>query len=112
MSISKNSIFSSNVISRVHDNELRFTSNQDIFTLFELFERMNNIIWKELEYNQNVNSFRRELQNLQIEMYANILFSNYDFNSDAQSMTRNSLKEILKNIYMNLSNPKYNLERI
>ena len=48
------------------------------------------------------------LQNLQIEMYSKILFSNYEFNSDAQSMTRNSLKQILKKTYTALSNSAFN----
>ena len=41
-------------------------------------------------------------------MYSNILFSPYNFNSDARSMTRKSLKNILKNIYISLGNPIYN----
>ena len=45
---------------------------------------------------------------IQIELYSNILFSTYNFNSDARSMTRNSLKNILKKIYLSLSNPIYN----
>ena len=103
-----NSIFSSDVISRVHDNELRFTSNQDIFTLFELFERMNNIIWKELEYNQNVNSFRRELQSHYLDVMHNT-YKDKDLPIDAQNLALESIKQIYnilkeqdyKNIYNN-----------
>ena len=74
----------------------------------EIFDKINQSVWQELKLNENINSYKRELQNLQIEMYSSILFSNYEFNSDAQSMTRNSLKTILKNIYTALSSNQYN----
>jgi len=68
----------------------------------ELFFTVDETIWQELILNENINSYKRQLQTMHLEMYSNILLYNYDFNSDAQSLTRNSLKNILKNIYLTL----------
>ena len=101
------SLFDPRRLARVQDNEIKFTGD-DIFTMNEIFDKINKCVWQELDIKENINSYKRELQNLQIEMYSNILFSSYQFNSDAQAMTRNSLKTILKNIYLSLGSDKYN----
>ena len=119
-----NRVFSSDVISRVIDNELKFTYDQEIFTLFELFGRMNDIIWKELKEYKNINSFRRELQNHHLNLMDNI-YKNKDLPVDAQNLAFKSIKQIYsiineqdyQNIYDNytishLKNMQYKIEKI
>jgi hypothetical protein len=69
----------------------------------ELFESIDLVIWQELSNSENINSYKRELQNMQINLYSEMIHSKYKFPSDAVSLARNSLKKILKNIYSNLS---------
>ena len=45
---------------------------------------------------------------MQINLYSDIIHSKVQFPSDAVSLARNSLKEILKNIYINLGNSELN----
>ena len=119
-----NRVFSSDLISRVHDNERKFDINQEIFTLFELFERMNVIVWRELKTNQNINSFRRELQSHHLNLMHDV-YKNKNLPIDAQNLAFESIKQIYgiingqdyKNIYDNytashLSNTKHKIEQI
>ena len=100
------SLFDPRRLARVQDNEIKF-SEGEAFTMEELFAKIDASIWEELNLNENINSYKRELQNLQIEIYSKILFSSHEFNSDAQAMTRNSLKKILKETYVSLSNSEF-----
>ena len=103
-----NRIYNIDVISRVHNNELRFNVNQEVFTLFELFDSMNNIIWEELKNGNSINSFRRELQNHHINLMIKI-YSDKKFPVDAQNLSLKSLQNIydtiskqdIQNIYDN-----------
>ena len=88
-----NRIYNIDVISRVHNNELRFNSNQEIFTLFELFDSMNNIIWEELRRGNSINSFRRELQNHHLQLMLTIYKDN-KFPIDAQNLALESIQKI------------------
>ncbi len=117
-----NRIYNIDVISRVHNNELRFNPNQEIFTLFELFDSMNNIIWAELKHGDSINSFRRELQNHYIDLMIKI-YRDSQFPIDAQNLALESMQIIyakiksqnIKEIYDNytqlhLANMKYKIE--
>ena len=119
-----NRVFSPDLISRVHDNERKFNANQEIFTLFELFERMNAIVWKELKLNQNINSFRRELQSHYLNLMHSI-YKNKNLPIDAQNLALESIKQIYsvinqqdyKNIYNNytishLANMEHQIKQI
>ena len=88
-----NNLYSLDVISRVHDNELRFNSSQVIFTLFEMFDNLNNIIWSELKNQDSINSFRRELQNHHINLMIQ-MFQNKKFPIDAQNLALESIQTI------------------
>ena len=88
-----NNLYSLDVISRVHDNELRFNSSQEIFTLFEMFDNLNNIIWSELKNQDSINSFRRELQNHHINLMIQ-MFQNKKFPIDAQNLALESIQTI------------------
>jgi hypothetical protein len=86
-------------IARVHDNEIRFNEGDDIFTMSEIFDFMNTTIWSELDKNENINSFRRELQRNYVEMMTQILIeSESNFPKDALSLTRSHLVKVFKQI--------------
>lgn len=97
------SLFHPRRLARIHDNEVK-SETFDIFTMEELFESMDLVIWQELSSSENINSYKRELQKMQINLYSEMIHSEFQFPSDAVSLARNSLKKILKNIYSNLSN--------
>ena len=88
-----NNLYSLDVISRVHNNELRFNVNQEIFTLFEMFDSMNNIIWLELKNRDSINSFRRELQSHHINLMIK-MFQDKKFPIDAQNLALKSIQTI------------------
>jgi hypothetical protein len=88
-----NNLYSLDVISRVHNNELRFNVNQEVFTLFEMFNSMNNIVWLELKNEDSINSFRRELQSHHINLMIK-MFQDKKFPIDAQNLALESIQTI------------------
>ncbi len=92
-----NNIYRIDVVSRIHNNELRFNPDQEVFTLFEMFNSMNNIIWTELKNQESVNSFRRELQNHHIDLMINI-FKNKKYPVDAQNLALQAIQSLLTTI--------------
>ncbi len=88
-----NNLYGLDVITRVHNNELRFNANQEEFTLFEMFDSMNNIIWLELKNQDQINSFRRELQSHHINLMIS-MFQNKKFPIDAQNLALESIQTI------------------
>ena len=92
-----NNLFSLDVLSRVHDNELRFNNKQEVFTLFEMFDSLNNIIWLELFNKNSINSFRRELQSHHISLMINI-FKDKKYPVDTQNLALESMQTVYKKI--------------
>ena len=45
-------------------NVLKVNSNEETFTIFELFDTISNDLWVELDKLNEINSFRRETQSL------------------------------------------------
>ena len=79
--------------------------------MVELFNTVNIMIWEELELGENINSYRRELQESQIDLLRVIVLDLYNttsFPSDAKTLARSNLKATLKNIYFNLANTNLN----
>ena len=100
------SIFHPRRILRLQDNELRYT-NEDQFTMVELFNTINYALWEELNASNNINSYRRELQKTHINLLRTIILdidNNIGFPNDAKILARSNLKSTLKNIYHTLSN--------
>jgi hypothetical protein len=99
-------LFNYRTIRRVHDNELKVKGN-DVFSLNELFNHVQKSIWSELNNDNSISSFRRELQRLYIERMQIILLDeeNY-FPNDAYSLARFNLTEVLNgiNVKLNSSN--------
>ena len=100
-SIGLYSLFHPRRLSRIQDNELRYIK-EDRFTMQELFASTSTSLWTELG-NNNINSFRRDLQTTYIKLLEVIIINNsIDFPNDAKLLARYNLKNILKNIYSTL----------
>tara|TARA_Y100001968_G_scaffold183875_1_gene168418 strand:- start:569 stop:3178 length:2610 start_codon:yes stop_codon:yes gene_type:complete len=90
-------IFNPLVLSRVQDNEIRFSRNEDKFTMSELFLTLRKSIWSELNDRQNINSFRRGLQRIHLETLIDIIIEKDSAtNYDAIILARQDLIEIQK----------------
>ena len=88
-------IHSPRIIHRIHDNVLKVESNEEKMTLFELFDTISNQMWIELEKFDEINSFRREIQSLYIDMLSYIYFDeNQKFPRDTKSISYATLKKI------------------
>ena len=61
------------VLQRLQDNEVRFPSGADKFTMAEMFTTLRNAIWSELDSGENINSYRRELQRMHLYLLNRIL---------------------------------------
>ncbi len=98
-------IFNPVILQRVQDNEIRFGNNANKFTLSELFQTTSTMMWKELEYNKNVNSFRRNLQkeHLEILIYT-MLNKNGDFPNDAIALSRENLSKLIAKLHFAINN--------
>ena len=81
------------IFARIRDNELKFPKGESIYTLTEHFQKITQSLWSELEQNNNINSFRRDLQKSHVNVLSIILLNkrNY-FHSDAVALARASLK--------------------
>ncbi|MDD3051271.1 MAG: zinc-dependent metalloprotease [Candidatus Cloacimonetes bacterium] len=60
-------LYNENKLERILDNEMKFTNEEQTFTLAEMFTTLRNEIWKEIIDRTNINSFRRNLQNMHLE---------------------------------------------
>ena len=68
---------------------------------------MMKMIWKEIDQGENVNSFRRNIQNQHIEILITIMLNNNNrFPSDAVALSRDNLNNIYKKIQIELKNEK------
>ena len=92
------------IFARIRDNELKFPEGDHIFTLAELFQSITESLWTELDQNQNINSFRRDLQKSHVEVLSIILLNKARyFHSDAIALARASLQELYDNIIASLN---------
>ena len=96
-------LFDPRRLARIQDNELK-TDEMNPFTQDELFSEITSCIWIELKENKNINSFKRQLQQIHIMLLSDILYNNYSFTNDSIALARFSLESILENIYLTLSN--------
>ena len=87
------------ILTRIRDNELKVPEDADVFTLAELFQNITISLWSELNKNQNINSFRRDLQKSHIDVLSIILLNEQRyFHSDAVALARSSLRGLYSNI--------------
>ncbi|HKQ49988.1 MAG TPA: zinc-dependent metalloprotease [Phycisphaerae bacterium] len=70
-------------IGRIHDNQVKFDDDEEVYTLYEHLSGLNDAIWSELADNDRegsekkpfVNSFRRNLQRTHLNMMLNLVLS-------------------------------------
>ena len=87
------------IFARIQDNELKFADDESKYLLSEHFTTITNYLWSELNLNDNINSFRRDLQKSHVEVLTTILLNEKSFfTSDAIALARYNLKEIHKKI--------------
>jgi len=98
-------IFTPPILQRIQDNEIRLGNHKNKFTLNELFETMSTIIWKELENNKNVTSFRRNLQKEHLEILIYIMLNKNDsFPNDAIAFSRENLNKLSAKVHFAINN--------
>ncbi|MCH2128756.1 MAG: zinc-dependent metalloprotease [Pirellulaceae bacterium] len=90
-----NRLLSSDVLSRMHDNEAKLPTDQDAFTSAELIERLTHSIFSEVEnlepgeYTNRkpaITSLRRNLQRLYLKRLANIAMGRMFAPQDCQTV--------------------------
>ena len=89
-------LFSTDTLSRLHDNEAKLPADQDAFTAAELIERLTHSIFSEVEslepgeYTNRkpaITSLRRNLQRLFLKRLANIAMGRTNAPQDCQTLT-------------------------
>ncbi|MBI4712139.1 MAG: zinc-dependent metalloprotease [Planctomycetes bacterium] len=94
------------VLARVEDMPMRLEITEEPFGLAELFAGLREGIWSELSRQENINSFRRNLQREYTERLINIFRTSPDnLPADAVSLARNDLVIIQQNIATALGDP-------
>ena len=87
------------IFARIRDNELKFLEGESVYTLTEHFQKITKSLWTELEQNNNINSFRRDLQKSHVEVLTVILLNERGyFHSDAVALARASMRKMYTNI--------------
>jgi len=87
------------IFARIRDNELKFLDGESVYTLTEHFQKITKSLWTELEQNNNINSFRRDLQKSHVEVLTVILLNKRGyFHSDAVALARASMRGMYANI--------------
>ena len=102
-------VFNPTILQRIQDNEIRMGENQNKFTLNEMFGTLSTVIWKELENNGNVNSFRRNLQKEHLEILVYIMLDkNNQFPNDAVAFSRENLHKLSAKLHFSINNDSLN----
>ncbi len=61
-------LYSTYVLNRLSDNELRFASGDPVFSMTDMFSFLRAELWQEVDLGDNIDSYRRELQRLHLEI--------------------------------------------
>jgi hypothetical protein len=93
-------LFQPVTLSRIQDNELRFTSKEEQFALADMFAGLDTSIWSELEKSPSeIGSLRRNLQREHLKQLIRLATRNSPgAPEDATSLARASLKHINEKI--------------
>ena len=80
------------LLSRMQDLELRYSADEEPFTMAEMFTELRDAIWTELSEPTNINSFRRGLQRTHLEHLISMLVTpGYGIPEDARTLVRADL---------------------
>ncbi len=92
------------LLTRMLDIEIRYSDSEDRFTIAEMFMKLRETIWSELEKPTNINSFRRTLQREHLGKLIKLLLQpDGRAPQDASSLARMDLIAIRDNIEKALS---------
>ena len=87
------------IIHRLNDNILKVSSDENMFSMFELFETVSDKLWSELDKLDAINSFRRETQSFYIDLLTIIYFDKDNiFPRDTRSISYSTLRKIKSKI--------------
>jgi len=91
-------------IGRVHDNQIKFPRDADVYTLAEHINQLTDAIWSELDEPRRqgtdrrpfINGFRRNLQRMQLEMLMELVLSDPDgtLPADANAIARRTVSRL------------------
>lgn len=94
------------VLLRLQDNELRFEKGEKPFTMAEMFTSIRDEVWNELSRPSNINSFRRELQRMHLNVLNTLVVNSPRFlPHDAITLARADLRALEKRIQTALTSP-------
>lgn len=89
-------LYNANTIERLMNNDERYDNKADMYSMYDMFNDVRNMIWTEVANQQNVNSYRRQLQLLHLSRIISIyLASSMETAFDARSLAANDL-DIIK----------------
>jgi hypothetical protein len=83
-------------LGRLQDNEIRFSADEKIFTMADMFQGLDNSIWSELNGNNSrISALRRNLQREQLKQLVRLTVRNVaGVPEDATSLARASLSSL------------------
>ncbi len=88
-------LYSTYVLNRLNDNELRFTKGDPVFSMVDLFSYLQDNIWQEVDQGKNINSYRRELQRMHLEILIRLMLEkNKSYPQDAVSLALSNLNSL------------------
>lgn len=94
-----NGLYHPILLSRLLDIELRYGEREDKFTMAEMFQRLREAIWSELEEMVNITSFRRALQREHLSKLIKLVLKPEGRTpQDATSLARMDLIAIMEGI--------------
>jgi hypothetical protein len=94
-------------LGRLQDNELRFQSTDNRFTMADMFLGLETAVWAELHHPvRQISSLRRNLQREHLKTLSRIALRNYSVPEDATSLARASLARIAENLDEKLKDAK------
>jgi hypothetical protein len=87
------------LLQRLQDDELRYSKDEDRFTMADLFQDIRKAIWQELETGKNINSYKRELQRMHLYVLTKIVLSSVSMlPHDAVTLARADMNNIKNQI--------------
>ncbi|NOZ09387.1 MAG: DUF5117 domain-containing protein [FCB group bacterium] len=88
-------LYSTYVLNRLSDNELRFAPGAPAFSTADMFSYLRDNIWQEVDKGDNINSYRRELQRLHLEILIRLMLEkNKAYPQDAVSLALSDLTSL------------------
>lgn len=92
-----NRLYSPFTLGRLLNNVQRMEPGDDIYPMLEMFTDVRRAIWGEIVTPENVNSFRRQLQLVHLDMIVRIVLANpAAYPTDARTLAANDLDVLIR----------------